>query len=64
MEFTEKKLEQLKNMPIVESRVQKSNDGKFIMHKTVITDIKPVNYYEAVLEASARAQEQGEAAQD
>lgn len=64
MEFTEKKLEQLKNMPIVESRVQKSTDGKFIMHKTVITDIKPVNYYEAVLEASTRAQEQAEAAQD
>jgi len=50
MEFSEKRLEQIKNMPIVESRVAKSKDGKFVMHKTVITDIKPVKYYEAVME--------------
>ncbi|MDD5086878.1 MAG: hypothetical protein PHV16_03935 [Candidatus Nanoarchaeia archaeon] len=50
MEFSEKRLEQIKNMPIVESRVSKSKDGKFIMHKTVITDIKPVKYYDAVME--------------
>jgi hypothetical protein len=50
MEFSEKRLEQIKNMPIVESKVSKSKDGKFIMHKTVITDIKPVKYYDAVME--------------
>ena len=52
MEFTEKKLEQLKNMPIVETKILKSKDGKFVMHKTVITDIKPTNYYQAVLEGN------------
>ena len=50
MEFSEKRLEQIKNMPIVESKVLKSKDGKFVIHKTVITDIKPVKYYDAVLE--------------
>jgi hypothetical protein len=50
MEFSEKRLEQIKNMPIVESKVSKSKDGKFIMHKTVITDIKPVKYYDTVME--------------
>ena len=50
MEFSEKRLEQIKNMPIVESRIAKSKDGKFVMHKTIITDIKPVKYYEAVME--------------
>jgi len=50
MEFSEKRLEQIKNMPIVESKVSKSKDGKFVMHKTIITDIKPVTYYDAVLE--------------
>ena len=50
MEFSEKRLEQIKNMPIVESKVLKSKDGKFVIHKTIITDIKAVKYYEAVLE--------------
>ena len=53
MEFSEKRLEQIKNMPIVESKVSKSKDGKFIMHKTVITDIKPVKYYDAVMEGES-----------
>jgi hypothetical protein len=53
MEFSEKRLEQIKNMPIVESKVLKSKDGKFVIHKTVITDIKPVKYYEVVLEKTS-----------
>ena len=55
MEFSEKRLEQIKNMPIVESKVSKSKDGKFVIHKTIITDIKPTTYYDAVLE---KAQEE------
>lgn len=50
MQMNEKKIEQLKNMPIIENRVFKSKDGHFIVHKTVITDIKPIKYYEAVLQ--------------
>ncbi len=57
MQFSEKRLEQIKNMPIVESKVKKSKDGKFLMHRTVITDIKPVNYYEAVLEGKQQESE-------
>jgi len=53
MEFSEKRLEQIKNMPIVESKVLKSKDGKFVIHKTIITDIKPTTYYDAVLEKSS-----------
>ena len=49
MELGEKKLEQLRNMPIIESRISKSKDGQFIIHKTIITDIKPIGYWEAVL---------------
>ena len=44
------KLEQLKKMPAIESQVFKSRDGKFIVHRTTITDIKPVAYFHAVLE--------------
>lgn len=50
MEINEKRIEQLKNMPIIENKVFKSKDGKYLIHRTVITDIKPTKYYEAVLE--------------
>jgi hypothetical protein len=42
---------ELKKMPQVEFSVQKSRDGKYLIHKTTITDIKPFAYYKAVLEA-------------
>jgi hypothetical protein len=38
-----------KRAPIIESLVSRSQDGKWIIHKTVITDIKAVGYYEAVM---------------
>jgi hypothetical protein len=37
------------NTPIIESFVSLSKDGKFLMHRTITTDIKPVTYYEKVL---------------
>ena len=36
--------------PIVETQITKSKDGKWIIHKTIITDIKAVGYYNKVLE--------------
>jgi len=50
----ENKNEQKKfeNKPITETQIGKSKDGKYIIHKTIITDIKPVKYYERVLENS------------
>ena len=38
------------NQPIVETKINKSKDGKWIIFKTIITDIKPISYYEKVLE--------------
>jgi hypothetical protein len=49
MGLTTKKEEQLRQMPIIRSNVSKSKDGKYIIQRTVITHIKPVAYYEAVL---------------
>lgn len=49
MELTTKKLEQLKRMPIIETVITKSDDGEWLIHKTVITDIKPVSYYEKIV---------------
>ena len=43
------KVEQLLKQPIIESYVSKSEDGKWLIHKTTVTDIKPVSYFEKVL---------------
>jgi hypothetical protein len=50
MEMTSRKIEQLKKQPIIETVITKSEDGEWVLHKTVITDIKPVSYFEKVLE--------------
>jgi len=50
-ELTTSKIEQLNKMPIIESHINKSDDGKWIIHKVVITSIKPVKYFEKVLES-------------
>ena len=43
------KIEQLAKQPILENTIMKSEDGKWIIHRTTITDIKPVSYFEKVL---------------
>jgi hypothetical protein len=49
MGLSNKKEEQLRQMPIIRSTISKSKDSKYIIHRTTITTIKPVAYYEAVL---------------
>jgi hypothetical protein len=44
--------QQKRNVPMIETHISKSKDGKYIIHKTVITDIKPVAYYEKVFAGS------------
>ena len=36
--------------PIVEFNVNLSKDGKYVIHKTTITSIKPINFVKKVLE--------------
>ena len=47
--LSSKKIEQLRKQPIIENSILKSEDGKWIVHKTTITDIKPISYFEKVL---------------
>ena len=51
MGLSNKKEEQLKKMPLVESRFSKSKDGRFIIHKTIITTIRPTTYFEKIMES-------------
>jgi len=50
MGLTNKKEEQLKKMPAIETRVRKSQDGNFLVHQTIITHVRPMTYYKAILE--------------
>jgi len=56
MGLTNKKEEQLRQMPVITSRVARSKDGKFLIHKTEIVTIRPMAYYEAVLNNSQDVQ--------
>lgn len=49
MGLTDKKEQELKKMPKIETRIFKSKNGKVMVNKTTITSFKPVAYYEAIL---------------
>mgnify|MGYP005838365221 CR=1 FL=1 len=49
MGLSNKKEEQLRQMPIIKTRVTKSKDNRYLIHRTEIVSIRPMAYYEAVL---------------
>jgi hypothetical protein len=49
VELSAVKIQQLNKQPIIESQVSVSKDGKWLIQKTIITDLKPVSYFEKVL---------------
>jgi len=48
--LTEAKIKQLKKMPLIQTRVRRLKDSNLIVHQTVISDIRPIEYYEAVVD--------------
>ena len=50
MGLSNKKEDQLRKQPIIETRLWKSKSGEHVVFQTVITEIKPVAYMERVLE--------------
>ena len=50
VELHPKRIEELNDQPTIESRMYLSQDGKWFVHKTVITDIKAIKYLDKVLE--------------
>jgi hypothetical protein len=49
MGLSSKKEEQLRKMPLIQSRIKASRNGRYIIQQTVITSIKPIEYYNAIL---------------
>ena len=52
MSLTTKKIEQLKKMPLIQTRIRRIKDSNLILHQTIISDIRPIEYYEAVVDRS------------
>jgi len=49
-ELSAVKIEQLNKQPIIETAISISEDRKWVIHKTIVTDIKPVTYLEKVMQ--------------
>ena len=49
IEISERKVKDLERQPVIENSWFKSTDKKWLVHKTTITDIKPMAYMEKVL---------------
>jgi hypothetical protein len=58
MGLTNKREAHLKRMPIIESKVTTSKNGRFLIHRTIITHIMPTDYYRAVLANSIKVTEE------
>ena len=50
MGLTNKKEQQLRKMPIVQTVIRRSKDGRFLIHKVIMTTIRPIAYYKAILD--------------
>ena len=49
MEISQKKLEALNRQPIVETSIRRSEDGKWVIHKMTITEIRPATFYQELI---------------
>ena len=50
----EKVQERMAKMPIIETTWNKSKDGKLLIIRTTITDIKPLSFVNKVIESEAK----------
>ena len=45
-----KRTEQLKKMPLIQTKIRRLKDSNLILHQTIISDLRPIEYYEAVVD--------------
>lgn len=58
MGLTTKKEAHLRKMPIIENKITTSKDGRFLIHRTIMTHIMPTDYYRAVLANAVKVTEE------
>lgn len=44
-------------IPIIENKITTSKDGRFLIHRTILTHILPTDYYRAVLANAVKVEE-------
>ena len=49
--------EQLKKMPLIQTRIRRLKDSNLILHQTIISDLRPIEYYEAVIDTANASME-------
>jgi len=52
MGLSSRKEEVLKAMPKIETKIEKIPGKNLLVHRTTITDVRPIAYYNAVIENS------------
>jgi hypothetical protein len=50
MNLSENKVRHLKKMPLIQTKIRRLKDTSLILHQTIISDIRPIEYYEAVVD--------------
>jgi hypothetical protein len=60
MGLSNKREEQLRQMPLIKNKISRSKDGRFLIHRTEIINIKPTAYYEAVLKNNEQVTEESD----
>jgi len=48
----------LRKMPIIENKITTSRNGRFLIHRTIITHIMSSDYYRAVLSNAVKVTEE------
>jgi hypothetical protein len=59
MEISQKKLEALNRQPIVETSIRRSEDGKWVIHKMTITEIRPDTFYQELISLPSLSNRKG-----
>jgi hypothetical protein len=45
---------EIRRMPLIQNRIKASRNGRFIISQVIITSIKPIEYYNAILANTVR----------
>ena len=57
MGLTYKREDIVRRMPIIENQIRRSKNGKYLIHRTIFTHIKPMQYYEAIIANNVKVDE-------
>ena len=49
--------EQLRKMPLLQTKIRRLKDSNLVLHQTIISDVRPIEYYEAVIDTANASME-------